>query len=142
MLMPKRLKHRKQHRGRMRGKAYRGSQIQYGDFALKALEPAWITSRQIEAARRVIVRQMKRSGRLWIRIFPDKPVTVKAAETRMGSGKGNVDHYVAVVKPGRIIFEVSGVDDETAKRALQLAAHKMPIDMMLVSRESTVGGGA
>jgi len=142
MLMPKRLKHRKQHRGRMRGKAQRGSQIQYGDFALKALEPAWITSRQIEAARRVIVRQMKRSGRLWIRIFPDKPVTVKAAETRMGSGKGNVDHYVAVVKPGRIIFEVSGVDDETAKRALQLAAHKMPIDMTLVSRESTVGGGA
>jgi len=142
MLMPKRLKHRKQHRGRMRGKAYRGSQIQYGDFALKALEPAWITSRQIEAARRVIVRQMKRSGRLWIRIFPDKPVTVKAAETRMGSGKGNVDHYVAVVKPGRIVFEVSGVDDETAKRALRLAAHKMPIDMTLVSRESTVGGGA
>jgi len=142
MLMPKRLKHRKQHRGRMRGKAQRGSQIQYGDFALKALEPAWITSRQIEAARRVIVRQMKRSGRLWIRIFPDKPVTVKAAETRMGSGKGNVDHYVAVVKPGRIIFEVSGVDDETAKRALRLAAHKMPIDMTLVSRESTVGGGA
>jgi len=142
MLMPKRLKHRKQHRGRMRGKAQRGSQIQYGDFALKALEPAWITSRQIEAARRVIVRQMKRSGRLWIRIFPDKPVTVKAAETRMGSGKGNVDHYVAVVKPGRIIFEVSGVDDETAKRALKLAAHKMPIDMTLVSRESTVGGGA
>ena len=142
MLMPRRVKYRKQFRGRMKGRAQRGDSVQFGQFGLQALEPAWITSRQIEAARRVIVRQMKRSGRLWIRIFPDKPVTVKAAETRMGSGKGNVDHYVAVVKPGRIIFEVSGVDDETAKRALQLAAHKMPIDMTLVSRESTVGGGA
>ena len=140
MLMPKRMKYRKQHRGRMTGKATRGSRVHYGDFGLKALEPAWITSRQIEAARRVIVRQMKRTGKLWIRVFPDKPVTVKAAETRMGGGKGNVDHYVAVVKPGRIIFEVSGVDEETAKRALQLAAHKMPIDLVIVSRETVVEG--
>ena len=119
MLMPKRLKHRKQHRGRMRGKALRGAEIQLsGSMALKALEPAWITSRQIEAARRVIVRVMKRGGQVWIRIFPDKPVTMRAAETRMGSGKGSVDHYVAVVKPGRIMFEVSGVDEATAKEAL------------------------
>ncbi|MFH1085168.1 MAG: 50S ribosomal protein L16, partial [Chloroflexota bacterium] len=104
MLMPKRLKHRKQHRGRMKGKALRGAEIHYGDFGLKALEPSWITSRQIEAARRVLVRQMKRAGKLWIRIFPDKPVTARSAETRMGSGKGSVDHYVAVVKPGRILF--------------------------------------
>ena len=141
MLMPKRLKYRKQHRGRMKGKAFRGAEIQFGDYALKALEPAWITSRQIEAARRAIVRQMKRSGQLWIRIFPDKPATVKAAETRMGSGKGNVDHYVAVVKPGRIIFEVSGVDSLTAHRALQLAAQKLPIATSLVLRETISGGG-
>ena len=135
MLMPKRLKHRKQHRGRMKGKATRGAEIHYGDYALKALEPAWITSRQIEAARRTIVRQMKRSGQLWIRIFPDKPVTVKAAETRMGGGKGNVDHYVAVVKPGRIIFEVGGIDEETARTALALAAQKLPIQTLFVRRE-------
>ena len=140
MLMPKRLKHRRQHRGRRKGKAYRGSTMHYGDYGLKAMEVAWITSRQIEAARRTIVRHMKRSGKLWIRIFPDRPVTVKAAETRMGSGKGSVDHYVAVVKPGRIIFEVSGVDEETAKRAMQLAGHKLPIGTRFVRRE-TVGGG-
>jgi len=140
MLMPKRLKYRKQHRGRMKGKARRGAQMHYGDYALKALEPAWITSRQIEAGRRAIVRHMKRSGQLWIRIFPDKPVTMKPAETRMGGGKGNVDHYVAVVKPGRIIFEVSGVDEQTARRALEVAAQKLPIHTVLLTRE-TVGGG-
>ena len=139
MLMPKRLKYRKHHRGRMKGKARRGSQLHYGDYALKAVEPAWVTSRQIEAGRRAIVRHMKRSGQLWIRIFPDKPVTMKPAETRMGGGKGNVDHYVAVVKPGRIIFEVSGVDEQTARRALWLAARKLPMQTVLLARE-TVGG--
>lgn len=139
MLMPKRLKHRRQHRGRMKGKATRGAEIHFGDYALKALEPAWISSRQIEAARRVIVREMKRSGQLWIRIFPDKPVTMKAAETRMGSGKGNVDHYVAVVKPGRIIFEVSGIDEATARGALTQAAQKLPIETSFVRREATGG---
>ena len=139
MLMPKRLKHRKQHRGRMKGKATRGAEINFGDYALKALEPAWISSRQIEAARRTIVRQMKRSGQLWIRIFPDRPVTMKPAETRMGSGKGNVDHYVAVVKPGRIIFEVSGIDEATARDALALAAQKLPIQTSFVRRE--IAGG-
>lgn len=139
MLMPKRLKHRKQHRGRMKGKATRGAEINFGDYALKALEPAWISSRQIEAARRTIVRQMKRSGQLWIRIFPDRPVTMKPAETRMGSGKGNVDHYVAVVKPGRIIFEVGGIDEATARDALALAAQKLPIQTSFVRRE--IAGG-
>jgi large subunit ribosomal protein L16 len=124
----------------MKGKAMRGSEMQFGDFALKAVEPAWITSRQIEAARRVIVRQMRRSGQLWIRIFPDKPVTMKAAETRMGSGKGSVDHYVAVVKPGRIIFEVSGVEESVARNALRLAAQKLPIETTFVRRE-VMGGG-
>lgn len=142
MLMPKRLKHRKHHRGRMKGKATRGVEIHYGDYALKALEPAWVTSRQIEAARRAIVRHMKRSGQLWIRIFPDKPVTVKPAETRMGSGKGNVDHYVAVVKPGRIIFEVSGVGEPVARAALRLAAHKLPMQTMFLTREALTGGRA
>ena len=142
MLMPKRLKYRRQHRGRMRGKALRGSEMNFGDYALKALEPAWINSRQIEAARRAIVRQMRRSGQLWIRIFPDRPVTMKAAETRMGSGKGAVDHYVAVVKPGRIIFEVSGVDEATARNALRLAAQKLPIATRFVSRETVAGGEA
>lgn len=140
MLMPKRTKHRKQHRGRMRGKAYRGSDFDYGDFALKALEPAWITSRQIEAARRAIAREMKRAGQLWIRIFPDKPFTQKAAETRMGGGKGNVEYYVAVVKPGRILFEVGGVDEPTAREALRLAAHKLPIKTLFVRREAVAGG--
>jgi len=134
MLMPKRLKHRKQHRGRMRGKALRGSDFNFGDYALKALEPCWITSRQIEAARRAIVRQMKRTGQLWIRIFPDKPVTMHAAETRMGSGKGNVDHYVAVVKPGRIMFELDGVTEEMAAEAMERARHKLPIKSRFVRR--------
>jgi len=141
MLMPKRLKHRKQHRGRMKGKATRGAELNYGDYALKALEPAWITSRQIEAARRAIVREMKRSGQLWVRIFPDHPATVKPAETRMGSGKGNVDHYVAVVKPGRIMFEVSGVDERTAREAFRLAAQKLPIETLFLRREA-IGGEA
>ena len=135
MLMPTRLKYRKQHRGRMKGKALRGSQIQFGDYALRALEPAWVTGRQIEAGRRAIVHQMKRSGQLWIRIFPDKPATQKAAETRMGGGKGMVDHYVAVVKPGRIIFEVGGVDEGTARDALRRAAQKLSIRTAVLSRE-------
>ncbi|MFO7697571.1 MAG: 50S ribosomal protein L16 [Anaerolineae bacterium] len=140
MLMPKRLKHRKQHRGRMRGKALRGAEINFGDYGLKALEPAWITSRQIEAARRVIVRVMKRGGQVWIRIFPDKPVTMRAAETRMGSGKGSVDHYVAVVKPGRIMFEVSGVDEATAKSALWKASQKLPIKTTVTVRDEAGRG--
>lgn len=138
MLMPKRLKHRKQHRGRMRGKAERGSELNFGDFALKALEPCWLNSRQIEAARRAIVREMKRAGQLWIRIFPDRPVTMKAAETRMGSGKGNVDHYIAVVKPGRIIFEVGGVDEATARSAFRLAQQKLPLATAVVTRDAAL----
>ena len=139
MLMPKRLKHRTQHRGRMKGAATRGFEMNYGDFALKAMEPCWITSRQIEAARRAVVRQMKRSGQLWIRIFPDRPVTQKAAETRMGGGKGALDHYVAVVKPGRIIFELAGIDEATAREALRLAAQKLPLETEFVRREGLGG---
>ena len=135
MLMPKRRKHQKQQRGRMRGKAWRGSDVTYGEYGLKALEPAWITSRQIEAARRAIIRHLKRTGQLWIRIFPDKPVTVKPAETRMGSGKGNVDHFVAVVKPGRVVFEIAGVPEQEAKRALWLGSQKLPIKTTIVSRQ-------
>ncbi len=117
MLMPKRSKHRKQMRGRMKGKASRGTEVTFGDYGLQALEPGWVTARQIEAARRALVRYMRRRGKVWIRIFPDKPVTQKAAETRMGKGKGAVDHWVAVVKPGRIMFELSGLDEEAAKAA-------------------------
>lgn len=142
MLMPKRLKHRTQHRGRMKGAATRGFEMNYGEFALKAMEPCWITSRQIEAARRAVVRQMKRTGQLWIRIFPDRPVTQKAAETRMGGGKGTVDHYVAVVKPGRIIFELAGIDEATAREALRLAAQKLPLNTEFVRREVFGGEGA
>lgn len=134
MLMPKRTKFRKQHRGRMRGKAFRGSNIEFGEYGIKALEPAWITSRQIEAARVAITRHIKRGGRVWIRIFPDKPVTKKPAETRMGKGKGAPEFWVAVVKPGRILFEVEGVSKEIAKEAIQLAAHKLPIKTKFVSR--------
>ena len=134
MLMPKRVKWRKQMRGRMRGKASRGAEVSFGEFGLMALEPGWITARQIEAARRVIVREMKRRGKFWCRIFPDKPVTAKPAETRMGKGKGSVDHWVAVVKPGRIMFEVSGVPDDIAKLALSQAAYKLPIPTQVVSR--------
>mgnify|MGYP005838986493 CR=1 FL=1 len=135
MLMPKRTKHRKQFRGRMTGLSYRGAEVNFGEFGLQALEPGWITQRQIEAARRAMVRQMKRRGKVWIRIFPDKPVTAKPAETRMGSGKGSVDHWVAVVKPGRIIFEIGGTDQETAREAIRLAMHKLPIKTRFVSRE-------
>ncbi len=136
MLMPKRVKFRKQQRGRMKGKAYRGSELEEGDFGLQALEPAWITARQIEAVRRVLVREMKRRGRQIIRIFPDKPVTAKPAETRMGKGKGSVDHWVAVVKPGRIMFEVSGVDSSVARAALTQAAYKLPIKCQVVERKA------
>ncbi len=134
MLLPKRVKFRKQQRGRMKGKAIRGSKIEAGEFGLQATEPAWVTARQIEAVRRVIVREMKRRGKMWIRIFPDKPVTAKPAETRMGSGKGSVDHWVAVVKPGRVLFEVSGVTAEIAKSALSQAAYKLPMKTQVVAK--------
>jgi len=134
MLMPKRVKYRKAHRGRMKGKAHRGAQVSFGEYGLQALEPAWITSRQIEAARRAIVRYVKRGGKLWIRVFPDKPVTAKPAETRMGSGKGNVDHWVAVVKPGRVLFEITGVAESSAREAFRLASQKLPIKTQFVSR--------
>ncbi len=135
MLMPKRLKYRKQQRGRMKGKAYRGAEVHFGVYGLKALAPAWITARQIEAARRAIVRTLRRRGKVWIRIFPDKPVTKRAAETRLGGGKGNVEDWVAVVKPGRIMFEVGGVAPELARRALEKAAYKLPIPVKVVARE-------
>jgi large subunit ribosomal protein L16 len=135
MLMPKRVKYRKQFRGRMRGMAKGGRDLLQGEYGMQALEPGWITSRQIEAIRRTIVRHMKRRGKYWIRIFPDKPVTAKPAETRMGKGKGSVDHWVAVVKPGRIIFEVAGVPDDVAREALRLAGYKLPIKTQVVGRE-------
>jgi large subunit ribosomal protein L16 len=134
MLMPKRVKYRKAQRGRMNGKAYRGSTISFGDFGLKAIEPAWITSRQIEACRVAVSRKMKRDGRVWIRIFPDKPVTKKPLETRMGKGKGAPEFRVAVVKPGRIMFEVGGVSRDLAHEALTIASHKLPIKTKFVVR--------
>ncbi len=134
MLMPKRVKYRKQMRGRMRGKATRGAVVSFGEYGLQALEPCWMTSRQIEAARRAIVRYVRRGGKVWIRVFPDKPVTAKPAETRMGSGKGSVDHWVAVIKPGRVLFEIAGVPEESAKEAMRLAGHKMPIKTQFVRR--------
>ncbi len=140
MLMPKRVKYRKAHRGRMKGKAGRGNEVSFGEFGLQALEPCWMTSRQIEAARRAIVRHVKRSGKLWIRVFPDKPVTAKPAETRMGSGKGNVDHWVAVVKPGRVIFEIAGVKEEAAREAMRLASHKLPIKTQFITRRDPITG--
>ena len=141
MLMPKRMKYRKHHRGSMHGFAARGTQVNFGDYGLQAMEPSWITRRQIEAARRAIQRYVRRTGKLWIRIFPDKPVTQKPAETRMGSGKGAVDHYVAVVKPGRILFEINGVTEEQAKEAFRLAGHKLPIRTQIVSRsQQSVSG--
>ncbi|HQV28631.1 MAG TPA: 50S ribosomal protein L16 [Thermoflexales bacterium] len=136
MLMPKRVKFRKQQRGRMTGKAKGGVEVTAGDYGLQAIEPGWVTARQIEAVRRVIVREMKRRGKMWIRIFPDKPITAKPAETRMGKGKGSVDHWVAVVKPGRVMFEVSGVTAEIAKVALVQAAYKLPIKAQFVSKEA------
>ena len=135
MLSPKRIKYRKQQRGRMRGAAWRGSNIEFGEFGLQALEPAWITSRQIEAARVAMTRHVKRGGKLWVRIFPDKPVTFKPAETRMGKGKGNPEHYVAVVKPGRVLFELGGVNEALAKEAMYLAARKLPIKTKFLTRE-------
>jgi large subunit ribosomal protein L16 len=137
MLMPKRYKYRKQMRGRMKGKAARGKTIAFGDYALQAKEPCWMTSRQIEAARRAVMRYIRRGGKFWIRIFPDKPITAKAAETRMGSGKGNVEFYAAVVKPGRVLFELSGVSDDIAKEALRLAGHKLPIKTQIITREGS-----
>jgi large subunit ribosomal protein L16 len=134
MLMPKRVKYRKQMRGRMRGKATRGAEVSFGEYGLQALEPCWMTSRQLEAARRAIVRYVRRGGKLWIRVFPDKPVTAKAAETRMGGGKGSVDHWVAVIKPGRVLFEITGVTEEDAKAAMRLAAHKLPIKTQFIRR--------
>lgn len=140
MLMPKRVKYRKQFRGRMTGRAYRGAVIVNGDYGLQALEPAWITARQIESARRSIVRTMKRRGKVWIRIFPDKPVTKRAAESRMGKGKGAVEYWAAVVKPGRIMIEISGLDEETSIHALKQASYKFPIKTKVISREDLVGG--
>jgi large subunit ribosomal protein L16 len=141
MLMPKRTKYRKMMKGRMGGKAYRGSSIAFGEFGLQAVEPAWISSRQIEAARRSITNYLKRGGKVWIRIFPDKPVTQKPAETRMGSGKGNPEYWVAVVKPGRIMFEIAGVPQERAEEALKRAAMKMPMDCKFVVKQ-VVGTGS
>jgi len=135
VLAPKKVKHRKQHRGRMKGKAKGGTQVHFGDFGLQAIEPAWITNRQIEAARVAMTRHIKRGGKVWVNIFPDKPFTKKAAETRMGSGKGNPEYWVAVVKPGRVMFELAGVDEGQAREALRLAAHKLPIKTRFVSRE-------
>ena len=136
MLQPKRVKFRKVHRGHRRGPANTGNQIAFGEFGLQALGPAWIDSRQIEAARRAITHHMKRGGKVWIRIFPDKPVTAKPAETRMGSGKGAPDHWVAVVKPGRMLFEIAGVSDELAREALRLAAHKLPVETRMIVRDA------
>lgn len=135
MLMPKRVKHRKQHRGRRTGLAYDGSDVTFGEFGLQALEAAWITDRQIEAARVALTRSVRRGGKLWITIFPDKPVTKKPAEVRMGSGKGLPDHWVAVVKPGRVMFEMAGVSEDAAREAMRLASHKLPIPTRFLKRE-------
>ena len=137
MLIPKRVKHRKQFRGRMKGKANKGNTVSHGEFGLQALEPAWITNRQIEAARIAMTRYIKRGGKVWIKIFPDKPITAKPAETRMGSGKGSPEYWVAVVKPGRVMFEMDGVAEEVAREAMRLAAHKLPIKTKFVKREDT-----
>jgi large subunit ribosomal protein L16 len=139
MLIPKRLKYRKQHRPSVKGKATKGNKVTYGDYGLQAEEASWITNRQIEAARIAINRYIKRGGKLWIKIFPDRPITVKPAETRMGKGKGSPEHWVAVVKPGRVMFELSGVNEETAREAMRLAAHKLPIKCKFVKREE-IGG--
>ena len=140
MLMPKKVKHRRVMKGRMRGKATRGENLDFGDFGLKALEAGWITDRQIEAARIAMTRHVKRGGKIWIRMFPDKPITRKPAETRMGSGKGAPDHWVAVVKPGRVLYEIQGVDIELAREAFKLAAQKLPIKTKFVSRADLEGG--
>jgi large subunit ribosomal protein L16 len=140
MLMPKRVKFRRQHRGRMKGKAKGGTVVQFGEYGMMALEPSWISSQQIEAARIAMTRYIKRGGKVWIRIFPDKPVTEKPAETRMGKGKGSPEYWVAVVKPGRIMFELAGVDEDVAKEALRLAANKLPIKTKFVKRTEAGGG--
>lgn len=142
MLQPKRVKYRKTHKGHRRGRAQAGTAVIFGDFALQALESAWVTSRQIEAARRAITHHIRRGGKVWIRIYPDKPVTKKPAETRMGSGKGSPDHWVAVVKPGRILFEMAGVEEGVAKGAMRLASYKLPIETKFVVREAGVGTGS
>lgn len=139
MLLPKRVKYRKVHRGRMTGKSLRGNKVTYGDYGLQALQPSWITSNQIEAARVAMTRYCKRFGQVWIKIFPDKPITEKPAETRMGSGKGSPEYWVAVVKPGRVMFEIGGIPEETAKEALRLAANKLPIKCKFVKKEETGG---
>ena len=139
MLMPRKVKHRKQQRGRMSGKAKGGSEVTFGDFGIQALEPAWMTARQIEAARMAIQRHVKRAGKLWIRVFPDRPVTQKPAETRMGSGKGNPEHWVAVVKPGRILFELAGVEQDLAREAMERAIQKLPFKARFVIRPGTHG---
>lgn len=141
MLMPKRVKRRKQFRGSMKGKALRGNKINYGEFGLVALEPCWIKSNQIEAARIAMTRYIKRGGQVWIKIFPDKPITEKPAETRMGSGKGSPEYWVAVVKPGRVLFEIAGVPEEAAREALRLASHKLPCKTKIVKKEDTEIGG-
>ena len=140
MLLPKRVKYRRVHRGRMTGVATRGNKVSNGQYGLQALEPAWITSNQIEAARIAMTRYIKRGGKVWIKIFPDKPITAKPAETRMGSGKGTVEYWAAVVKPGRVMFEIAGVPEETAREALRLAMHKLPCKCKIVSRADLEGG--
>ena len=143
MLMPKRVMHRKQQRGRMKGKAQRGNFLAYGEYGLVALQPGWITSNQIEAARQTMTRTTKRGGNVWIKIFPDKPVTQKPAETRMGSGKGSPEYWVAVVKPGRVLFEIAGVPEDVAREAMRLASHKLPCKTKFVAREAAeteIGG--
>jgi len=140
MLMPKRVKYRKQMRGRMKGKAYRGASVQFGEFGLQATEPVWLTSRQIEAARRTMVRYIRRRGKIWIRVFPDKPVTKKAAETRMGKGKGAVDHWVAVIRPGRVLFEMGGITEGEAREALRLAGYKLPCKTRFIKRIDPISG--
>ena len=142
MLVPTRVKHRKQHRGRLKGTATRGNKVTFGEFGLVALEPAWITNRQIEAARIAMTRHIRRGGKVWIKIFPDKPITAKPAETRMGSGKGAPEYWVAVVKPGRVMFELAGVTEEVAREALRLAMHKLPIKCKIVRRADLEGGDA
>ena len=141
MLMPKRVKYRRVQRGRMKGKATRGNVVNYGEFGLQAVEPGWITSNQIEAARIAMTRYTKRGGQVWIKIFPDKPVTAKPAETRMGSGKGSPEYWVSVVKPGRVMFEIAGVPEEDAREALRLASHKLPIKCKILQKEAVEGEG-
>ncbi len=140
MLLPKRVKYRRVHKGRMKGKALRGNKVSHGEYGLQAVEPSWITSRQIEAARIAMTRYTKRGGKVWIKIFPDKPITEKPAETRMGSGKGSPEYWVAVVKPGRVMFEIAGVSEEVAREALRLASHKLPVKTKFVVRETETGG--